>query len=419
MSSSPTHILYIAEFSTGGSVESLLCLVGGLDKANFKATVLFYEMPDEVTCTRFESTGATVHSLYARSSGKGGPNELRQYNLQAKIRTILGRRIERYYESLKYALYFLRFRLSIFNAIRRQINLIQPDLVHLNNGVGSDTPGISAARTCNIPTVCHIRTFARLTHINIAAARLVSVFLCISNAVREQVIGQGLEPDRCIVVPNAVDPQRFNNVGASSAGIHTEFGWDSSHKIFALVGRVISWKGQDVFIQAIAEARKSDASIRGLIVGEGEPSAKNEEYLARLRSLVSALALKDIVKFTGHRTDIPEIMKSADGVICASSLPEPFGRVIIEGMAVGKPVVATNAGGAPDIITDGVNGLLVPTSDSNALANAILRLSHDRAFAEKLRSAGTLTVEDRYTVSRHVNQVCDIYNSVLETREIE
>jgi glycosyltransferase involved in cell wall biosynthesis len=179
---------------------------------------------------------------------------------------------------------------------------------------------------------------------------------------------------------------------------------------------VVSWKGQDFFIQAIAEAQKTDPSIRGLIVGEGEGSPDNDPYVGKLHSMVSALDLDDSIKFTGHRSDIPSIMKASDGVICASSLPEPFGRVIIESMAVGTPAVATNAGGATDIITDGENGILVPIKDSAALAQAMLRLSRDDDFVQELRSAAMLTVADRYTVKRHVHQVCGLYESVLESR---
>ena len=140
-------------------------------------------------------------------------------------------------------------------------------------------------------------------------------------------------------------------------------------------------------------------------------------YEASLRSLVSDLELDEIVRFTGHRTDIPSIMKSADAVICASSLPEPFGRVIIESMAVGTPTVATNAGGATDIITDGVNGLLVPVKDSDTLAQAMLLLSQDADFAERIRSAALLDVAEHYTVRRHTDQVCDIYRSVLRRQQ--
>jgi len=414
MSQSPTHILYIAEFSTGGSVESLLCLVGGLDKQAFKATVLFYTMPDRTIRDRFESADASVVALYPQSSDKGGLKRPQNFHLQTRVRAIFGLRIEQFYESLKYVFYFLRFRLSICIAIRRQIGQIRPDLIHLNNGARSDTPGILAARIKKIPSVCHVRTLAKLTYANIAAARAVSVFLCISNAVRERLVDQGVESSRCVVVPNAVDTARFNESDISAADVRTEFGWADSDKVFALVGRVVSWKGQDFFIQAIAEARKTESSIRGLIVGEGDATPKNDAYVGKLRSMVTALGVDDSIGFTGHRGDIPGIMKASDAVICASSLPEPFGRVIIESMAVGTPAIATDAGGATDIITDGENGILVPIQDGEALAQAMLRLSRDGDFARELRSKAMLTVADRYTVKRHVDQVCGIYESVLE-----
>jgi len=414
MSRTPTHILYIAEFSTGGSVESLLCLVGGLDKKAFKATVLFYTMPEPAVCDRFRASGASVTSLYPGSSGKGAPGELKKINLQSKVRRVFGHRVERFYESLKFALHFLRFRLPIYKAIRRSISEIRPNLVHLNNGVVSDMPGILAARALRIPAICHIRTLRKLPYPGIAAARSVSVFLCISNAVRERLVEQGIESSRCIVIPNAVDSERFGESAISAAGIRTEFGWEDTDKVFALVGRVVSWKGQDFFIQAIAEARKTESSIRGLIVGDGDATSKGDAYVSKLRSMVSALSIDDSVRFTGHRNDIPSIMKASDAVICASSLPEPFGRVIIESMAVGTPAVATDAGGATDIITDGQNGILVPIQDSEALAQAMLRLSRDSDFVHELRSAAMQTVADRYTVKRHVDQVCGIYESVLD-----
>jgi glycosyltransferase involved in cell wall biosynthesis len=417
MPPSRTHVLYIAEFSTGGSVESLLCLVGGLDKTEFQATVLFYSMPDDRTCARFESASAAVRSLYPYQSPKGAPKDHRKLGIQSRIRTTFGRRGERFYESLKYIWYFQRFLRPIFKDIRTQLHQIQPDLIHLNNGAGSDTPGIRAAHTHGIPAVCHIRTLGNVSYPSVVAARAVVTFLCISNAVRNRLLEFGIKSDRCIVVPNAVDLDQFDDTDISTADLRSEFDWDDSHKIFALVGRVVSWKGQDFFIRAIAEGRRTDKSIRGLIVGSGEASASNEAYVKGLHSLVSELELDGIVRFTGHRSDVPNIMKSSDAVICASSLPEPFGRVIIESMAVGTPAVATDAGGATDIITDGVDGLLVPIQDAGALAQAMLRLSSDQALVRKLRKAALQTVADHYTVRQHVTQICAIYRTVLDSQQ--
>jgi glycosyltransferase involved in cell wall biosynthesis len=413
MNGEKTHILYIAEFSTGGSVESLLCLVGGLDKTLYRATVLFYALPDERTCRRFEDAGATIESLFPRSTGQGQAQQFRKLSLQAKVRKVFGQRVERVYESAKYLLQFVRFKLPICRLLTNRIRAIEPDLIHLNNGIGTDTPGIVAARRCRIPAVCHLRTLGNLTYINIAAARKVSKFICISNAVRDAATKQGVDEQRCVVVPNAVDLSRFETSDTGSNDIRAEYGWDESHVLFSLIGRVVAWKGQDDFIRAMAEASKVDNRIRGLVVGDGEDSESGREYCESLRKMVRERGLEDIMKFTGHRTDIPSIMQNSDVVVCPSSLPEPFGRVIIEGMAAGSVVIATNAGGAPDIISDDKTGLLVPVKDHNALAAAMLRVCQDPLLARRLCAAAKSVVRERYTVAKHVESICGIYDTVL------
>lgn len=407
------HILYIAEFSTGGSVESLYTLVSGLDRELYKATVLFYSMPERRICERFEAAGATVASLYPQESAERSPPQLRKYNLQSRVQTMLGRRMAELYYSSKFALHFLRFRLPVYRAIRKQIAVIRPDLVHCNNGARTDTAGILAARAHDIPSVCHVRTFGRVSSLGVRLVKSVRAFLCISTAVRDQLVDYGVEPERCVVVPNAADTTRFAESGNTVPDIRAEFGWNDTDTVFAMIGRVVGWKGQDYFINAINEARQSDKSIRGLIVGSDVGSSGTDDFFDHLKSLVTELSLEDSVRFAGHRTDVAGVMRSADGVVCPSSLPEPFGRVIIESMAAGTPAIATNAGGATDIISDGENGLLVPVKDSAALADAMLRLTTDEDLAQTLIAAATQSVADRYTVAHHVEQICDIYQQEI------
>ena len=417
MSERRPHILYVAEFSTGGSIESLLTLVGGLDKDVFRPTVLFYKMPDPATCERVERAGAEVKSIYPRGSDKVTSGELKKFNLQAKIRRLFGRRVEYAYASIKYALEYARFRLPTYRAILEQLQAIRPDIVHFNATVVSDTPGIQAARACGIPSISHVREFGRVTYLSVLICRRVKAFVCISAAVRDYLVDRGIDEQRCIVVPNAVDLERFSITETTAAPIREEFGWHDADRVIALVGRIVGWKGQDFFIRAIADARRTDASIRGLIVGDDSGRDGAADFIAGLRSLIEELDLGDSVRFSGHRSDIPNIMKSADAVICASSKPEPFGRVIIESMAVGTPVIATDAGGASEIIENGVNGMLVPIRNSDAIAKAILRLTRDNALAETIRSAGLRSVTDHYTVARHVDRISEIYRNILGSQQ--
>ncbi len=407
------HILYVAEYSTGGSIESLLTLIGGLDKDAFRVSVLFHVMPDASISERVAAAGAEVLSIHPRRPANRENGRPRRLNMQSRVRRRLGDRIEYAYASVKSAFYYVRSRLPVYRAIRDKLRDIKPDLVHFNNTVIADTPGIHAAQTCGIPTVAHVRNFGEVTYLSVVLSRSVKAFICISTAVRDYLVSRGIDAEHCVVIPNAVDLERFSANATAPAAVREEFGWTETDSIVALVGRIVSWKGQFYFIRAIAEARKSDSSIRGLIVGDDFETGERDDYIAGLKSLVEELDLEDAVRFTGHRTDVPNVMKAADVVVCASSRPEPFGRVIIESMAVGTPVIATDAGGATDIIEDGVNGLLVPIRDSDAMAAAIVRLARENELGDTLRSAGLQSVADRYTVATHAERVSDIYRNVL------
>ena len=126
------------------------------------------------------------------------------------MRRRLGDRIEYAYASVKFAFYYVRSRLPVYRAIRDKLREIKPDLVHFNNTVIADTPGIHAARTCGIPTVAHVRNFGDVTYLSVRICKRVKAFICISTAVRDYLVHRGIDKQRCIVIPNAVDLERFS-----------------------------------------------------------------------------------------------------------------------------------------------------------------------------------------------------------------
>ncbi|NIV31233.1 MAG: glycosyltransferase [Anaerolineae bacterium] len=182
-----------------------------------------------------------------------------------------------------------------------------------------------------------------------------------------------------------------------------------------VVGRLDWWKGHQYFLEAMAEVARRIPSLRGLIVGAPENTPRNREYYQELQCLTKSLGLDGKVVFTGYRGDVPRLMSALDVVVLSSSAPEPFGRVVIEGMAAGKPVVATAAGGVLDIIDDGVDGLLVPCRDSRAMAETILELLSDREKAQRIGLAARRRVEEQFTVQRHVSAIQQVYDAVLGT----
>jgi glycosyltransferase involved in cell wall biosynthesis len=154
-----------------------------------------------------------------------------------------------------------------------------------------------------------------------------------------------------------------------------------------MVGRLQRWKGMRVFIAAMARVHQSRPDARALIVGgahETEP-----QYADELQTQSHALGLADVITFAGFQSNVHEWMQAMDVFVHASDR-EPFGIVVIEAMALGKPVIAGSAGGPAEIITDGVDGVLMPFGDDESLARAIVAYVDDRAFAARVGAAARI-----------------------------
>ena len=166
-----------------------------------------------------------------------------------------------------------------------------------------------------------------------------------------------------------------------------KLGLPADGPLIGMAGRLQRWKGMHLFIAAIARVRESRPDVRAVIVGgvhETEP-----QYDAELRAQVHTLGLDRAVTFAGFQPNVAEWMQAMDVFVHASDR-EPFGIVVVEAMALGKPVVAGADGGPAEIITDGENGLLVPYGDTGSLAHAILRYLDDHAFATRVGAAARI-----------------------------
>lgn len=184
----------------------------------------------------------------------------------------------------------------------------------------------------------------------------------------------------------------------------------SGRLVVGMVGRISPWKGQDVFLQAIHQIHRQFPEVRFQIIGSalfGE-----EDYEKQVRSLSTELQLGECVEFCGFVRDVQKHIAKLDVLVHASTIPEPFGQVIIEGMAAGKPVIATSGGGAMEIVVDGVSGLLVPMNDSNALSAAIRNLLGDRALRSRLGAGGRQRVQDSFRIEQTAAKISQIYSEL-------
>jgi glycosyltransferase involved in cell wall biosynthesis len=187
------------------------------------------------------------------------------------------------------------------------------------------------------------------------------------------------------VVHPGAELDRFDPASLPSpAEARRRCGLPETGPVIGIVGRLQRWKGMHVFAEAMVEVLKTHPDASGVIVGgdhEFEP-----EYPAFLQQRIADLGMTDRIKLAGIQKNVPEWMQAMDVVVHASD-SEPFGIVIVEGMALGKPVVAGDKGGPREIIEPGVTGLLTPYGDSAALAAAINRYLDDPAFAARIGAA--------------------------------
>jgi glycosyltransferase involved in cell wall biosynthesis len=176
-----------------------------------------------------------------------------------------------------------------------------------------------------------------------------------------------------------------------------------------MVGRFAPWKGQDVFLAAFARAFRGTA-VRARVIGSalfGE-----EAYAESLRRQAERLGIAGQVEFRGFREDVWAELRELDVLVHCSVRPEPFGQVVLEGLAAGVPVIAAGAGGPTELITDGVNGVLTTPGDSAELAAAMRRLVDDPDLRERLAAAGRRRSRD-FTPERTAARLLDVYRRVV------
>jgi glycosyltransferase involved in cell wall biosynthesis len=313
-----------------------------------------------------------------------------------------------------------RYLREVRPRIRPLVRLIREneiDLVHHNNGLRSAKAAALAARSAGVPCVCHVRGFTNLRPYDLKFARSVDLFVYISSAVEQFCHRQGISSTG-IVVHNVVDLDEFSAPQAHDGhaqAVRDEFGWSHATPLVGVVGRLDWWKGHETFLEAVAKATARVNGLRALIIGAAMDSVRNRQYYRDLQAMTRALGLDNKVVFTGFRSDIPRLMSALDVVVLSSSTPEPFGRVVIEGMAAGKPVVATAAGGVLDIIQDGIDGQLVPIQDAQAMSQAIVELILDPQKAKRMGQAARRRVEAKFTLPRQVATMEQVYRTLLDT----
>jgi glycosyltransferase involved in cell wall biosynthesis len=281
------------------------------------------------------------------------------------------------------------------------------DLVHTNS-LKSDILGGAAARLAGIPLIWHVRDRIENDYL---PRPVVHLFRWLARWVPHHVIANSAAT-LSTLRPPATPRYHVVHDGTHRAADQTPA--TSRHDellVVGLVGRITPWKGQHVFLRAASLVHRRFPNARFQIVGS---ALFNEiDYERYVRRLAVSLGLSDVVEFTGFREDVPKLIAKMDLVVHASTTGEPFGQVILEGMAAGKPIIATNGGGVPEIVVDGQTGLLVPMGNVPAMAKAICRFLADPARRAEAGRRGRQRLNERFTIQFTADKVQRLYDEVL------
>lgn len=286
------------------------------------------------------------------------------------------------------------------------------DLVHLNDALPLAEPGILAAWRQHRPSVVLVRSFTPIDRFHTWISRLPAACIATSQPLLENQRRQKTRFKRVYTIANAIDLSEYQGA-ADRLGVRREFGLSPDAILVIVVGRLMRRKGLDIFLQALAQIVPQHPQLHGLIVGGEEI---NEISLQnQLQQLAQDLGIGDHIHFSGPRNDVPRLLLASDIASFVPSEPEPFGRVIIEAMAAGLPVIGARHGAIPDIIRDQETGLLVPAADPSALAAALQHLLAQPAKARALGQAGRIRAAAHYSIEQQIRQLTTLYDQILGT----
>jgi glycosyltransferase involved in cell wall biosynthesis len=293
----------------------------------------------------------------------------------------------------------------------RVVQRLDPDVIHAHDphGIGMASLALSlgaASVKGRHPPVLvasrrvdfHLRgnSFSRWKH------RQVDCFIAASEAIRQMLVSDGVPPEQTVTVHEGIDVDHV--VAASPVNVHEAFWLPHDAPVVGNVAALVPHKGQRHLIEAAHLVVQELPDARFVILGEGE-------LREQLERQVRDYHLEKHVLLPGFRTDVIGCIKGFD-LFVMSSVTEGLGTSLLDAMACARPIVATRAGGIPEIVEHGVNGLLVEPRDHHGLADAIVRMLKDEPLRRRMGDAGFARVQERFTVERMLAGTLAVYERV-------
>jgi L-malate glycosyltransferase len=291
--------------------------------------------------------------------------------------------------------------------LSRVIKQLKPDVVHAHDphGVAMAALALSMSTQPRKPPLVAARRVDFHLGRNALSRwkyRQVERFICASEAIRQILLRDGVAASRAVTVHEGIDIAKVD--AAPRADLHQELWLPHNAPIVGNVAALVPHKGQKHLVEAAHEIVRHQPDARMVIAGEGELRAALEDQIKHHH-------LEKHVILAGFRPDVLSLHKAFD-LFVMSSITEGLGTSLLDAMACGKPVVATGTGGIPEVVDDGVTGILVPIRDHVAMARAIVRLLEDRDLRQRMGAAGLARVREHFTSEVMLRKTVAVYEQI-------
>jgi glycosyltransferase involved in cell wall biosynthesis len=376
----------------GGSLTGILELFAHLDRRRFEPTLVLFE-PKPIIAD-LEARGIAVHVLAPLPK----PAPVPRGSLPRRALARLGGLLHVVAPRARELVHLFRHE--------------RPALIYCANGVAPSLPVVVAAAMCGIPVICHFKGFSHVGPEARFMSRWVDTAIGMTDEIVEHVRSCGVHARRFLTIFDGIDVSAC--APGEGAAVRREFGIPPDAPLVGIAGHIQPWKGQLLAVEAVARARRDVPDLRCLVVGGVH--RRGTGYAEELRRRIAAPDLKDHVVLTGARRDVLACMDAMDVVLHTSVDREPFGRVLIEAMAVGRPLIAPREGGPRVIVVDGETGLLVPPRDPDALASAIVTLFADPPRRLAMGRAARARVEAVFGIREHVRAMERVFDEIIASR---
>ena len=382
----------ITRFDKGGSAENTFITVRDLDKARYDVV------------------------LVKGASPPGNSGDLEIEAVQANVNTV-----RRHHVRLICLRHLVRdlqpfSDLATFFSLLRIFRREKPHIVHTHTSKAGIL-GRWAAWFCRVPIIVHTphghvfwgyfkswqtRLFILLER---WTAKVTTAIVTLTPQEKEDHIRFRIGPEEKItVIHSGVDLQTFQADRYQPSETKVLLGIPPEMTVVGTVGRLTPVKGQEVLIRAASELIRRGEKIFLVLLGDGELRRDLEELSLRLD-------IAEFVRFLGWQPDVARVMAAFD-IFCLPSRNEGMGKVLVEAMAMGKPIIASSVGGIPDIVRSGENGILVPVGDAAAWAEAIIRLCRDSEKRRRMGDAG-MQMAPRYNSEEMIKRIDRMYGKLL------